>query len=411
MARGSGVTRSAVTGHGDVAGTGAQARATGPVRVMHVVYTLRTGGMEMGVVKLVNGLDPALVRSSICSTTPAGEIKALVQPSVPVFELSRRAGNDLRIVAALYRVFRRERPHVVHTHAWGTLFEGLVAARAAGVPVVVHGEHGTLQLRAHQRWLQRMGWTAADRVLSVSSVLAERMSATTGFPARRITTIRNGVNLERFHVARHDGARAALGLPQEARIVGTVGRLVAVKDQVTLVDAVAELGRSGVAATLVIAGDGPERGRIEARAAERGVDLRLLGYRPDVEQVLAALDVFVLSSISEGLSNTILEAMAAARPVVATRVGGAEEMIADGVTGILVPPSDAATMGAALRRVLAADDSGAGMGAAARQRVETEFTLTGMMQRYERMYTEVARSKGVVSDTSPVQPLPRSGVA
>jgi glycosyltransferase involved in cell wall biosynthesis len=86
-------------------------------------------------------------------------------------------------------------------------------------------------------------------------------------------------------------------------------------------------------------------------------------------------------------------------------------MIADGVTGILVPPSDAATMGAALRRVLAADDSGAGMGAAARQRVETEFTLTGMMQRYERMYTEVARSKGVVSDTSPVQPLPRSGVA
>jgi glycosyltransferase involved in cell wall biosynthesis len=256
-----------------------------------------------------------------------------------------------------------------------------------------------------------MGWSAADRVLSVSSVLAERMSATTGFPAARITTIRNGVNLERFHVAGHDGARAALGLPQQARIVGTVGRLVPVKDQATLVDAVAELGRSGVAATLVIAGDGPERAKLEARAAERGVDLRLLGYRPDVEQVLAALDVFVLSSISEGLSNTILEAMAAARAVVATRVGGAEEMIADGVTGVLVPASDAAAMAAALRRVLAAADGGAAMGAAARQRVESEFTLAGMMQRYERMYTEVAHAKGVVSDTSPAQPLPRSGVA
>jgi sugar transferase (PEP-CTERM/EpsH1 system associated) len=393
------------------AGASVQLRASGPVRVMHVVYTLRTGGMEMGVVKLVNGLDPARVRSSICSTTPAGEIKALVQPSVPVFELSRRAGNDPRIVAALYRLFRRERPHVVHTHAWGTLLEGLVAARAAGVPAVVHGEHGTLQLRVHQRWLQRMGWAAADRLLSVSSVLAGRMAETTGYPAERITTIRNGVNLERFHAASHEAARAALGLPVGTPIVGTVGRLVPVKDQATLVDAVAELGKGGVAATLVIAGDGPERARLEARAAERGVDLRLLGYRPDVEQVLGALDVFVLSSTSEGLSNTILEAMAAGRPVVATRVGGAEEMISDGVTGVLVPPSDAPAMAAALRRVLAAGDRGAAMGAAARQRVESEFTLAGMMQRYERMYTEVALAKGVVSDTSPAQPLPRSGVA
>jgi sugar transferase (PEP-CTERM/EpsH1 system associated) len=391
-------------------GAAVQARATGPVRVMHVVYTLRTGGMEMGVVKLVNGLDTTRVRSSICSTTPAGEIKALVNPSVPVFELSRRAGNDLSIVPALYRLFRRERPHVVHTHAWGTLLEGLVAARAAGVPVVVHGEHGTLQLRTHQRWLQRAGWSAADRVLSVSSVLAERMAATTGFSHARITTIRNGVNLERFHAASQDGARAALGLPRGTRIVGTVGRLVPVKDQATLVDAVAELGRNGVAVTLAIAGDGPERARLEARAVERGVDLRLLGYRPDVEQVLAALDVFVLSSTSEGLSNTILEAMAAGRPVVATRVGGAEEMIADGVTGILVPASDSGALAAALRRVLTAADGGAAMGAAARQRVETEFALAGMMQRYERMYAEAAQSKGIVLDAAPV-PLPRSGVA
>ena len=393
-------------------GQRAQTRAVSDaVRVMHVVYTLRTGGMEMGVVKLVNGLDRSRVRSSICSTKPAGEIKALVDPSVPVFELARRSGNDVHVVADLYRLFRRERPHVVHTHGWGTLLEGLVAARLARVPIVVHGEHGTLQLRAYQRPLQRWGWSAADRVLSVSSVLAARMAATTGFPTARITTIHNGVHLERFHVSGRDRARASLGLPQGAQIVGTVGRLVPVKDQATLVDAVAELGKSGVAATLVIAGDGPERARLEARAVARGVDLRLLGYRPDVEQVLAALDVFVLSSTSEGLSTTILEAMAAGRPVVATRVGGAEEMIADGVTGVLVPPSDPSALAGALRRGLGAADGGAAMGAAARQRVETEFTLAGMMQRYERMYIEVARSKGVVPNTSPVQTLPRSGVA
>jgi len=388
------------------------AERAAPVRVMHIVYTLRTGGMEMGVVKLVNGLDPARVRSSICSTTPAGsEIKALVQPAVPVFELTRRAGNDVQVVRDLYRLFKRERPHVVHTHAWGTLLEGLVAARAAGVPVVVHGEHGTLQLRGYQRWLQRLGWGAADRVLSVSSKLSERMSAATGFSARRITTIRNGVHLDRFRPADRAAARKALGIPGGV-VIGTVGRLVPVKDQATLVDAVAELRRAGVTTTLVIAGDGPERPALEARATAAGVDLRLLGYRPDVEQVLGALDVFVLSSVSEGLSNTILEAMAAARPVVATRVGGAEEMIDDGVTGVLVPPSDPGAMAAALRRVLATGDAGAAMGAAARRRVESEFTLAGMMLRYEQLYTDAAAAKGLPAPgASAARPLHRSGVA
>jgi sugar transferase (PEP-CTERM/EpsH1 system associated) len=384
----------------------------GPVRVMHLVYTLRTGGMEMGVVKLVNGLDPSRVRSSICSTTPAGEIKALVNPEVPVFELARRAGNDVKVVRDMYRLFRRERPHIVHTHAWGTLLEGLVAARAARVPVVIHGEHGTLQLRAHQRWLQRLGWSAVDRVLSVSSRLAERMAAETGFPPRRITTIRNGVSLGKFQPASRDAARRLLQLPNDRLVVGTVGRLVPVKDQASLVEAVAELGRSGLDVTLAIAGDGPERAALEARAATLGVDLRLLGYRPDVEQVLAALDAFVLSSVSEGLSNTILEAMASGRPVVATRVGGAEEMIDDGVTGVLVPASNPAAVAAALRRVLTSADAGASMGAAARARVEAEFTLDGMMQRYDALYTGEAASRGVVMvGRTPVQPLHRSGVA
>ena len=381
-----------------------------PVHVMHIVYTLRTGGMEMGVVKLVNGLDTARVRSSICSTTPAGaEIKALVRPSVPIFELSRRAGTDLRFVRDLYRLFKRERPDVVHTHAWGTLIEGLVAARAAGVPIVVHGEHGTLQLRGYQRRLQRVAWSAADRVLSVSSKLAERMSAATGFAAARITTIRNGVQVARFQPVDRRAARRALGIP-EGPTVGTVGRLVAVKDQATLVDAVAELQRTGVAATLVIAGDGPERAALDGRARAAGVDLRLLGYRADVEQVMGAMDVFVLSSVSEGLSNTILEAMAAARPVVATRVGGAEEMIEDGVTGVLVPPSNAGAMAAALGRVLGAPDGGAAMGAAARRRVEAEFTLPGMMTRYEQLYVEVAAAKGL-SVSAAATTLHGSGVA
>src|SRR4051794_1288442 len=149
---------------------------------MHVVYGLRPGGMELGVVKLANGLDPTRVESAICSTTPAGVLKNLVKASVPVFELNRRPGTDPALVWGLYRLFRRERPHVVHTHGWGTLVEGVMAARLARVAAVVHGEHGTLQLRGYQRPVQRHVWSAADRVLCVSSRLAERMTAETGFP-------------------------------------------------------------------------------------------------------------------------------------------------------------------------------------------------------------------------------------
>ena len=369
------------------------AAMTRPVHVMHVVHTLRTGGMEMGVVKLANGLNPARVRSSICSTTPAGEIKALIARDVPVIELARKAGADVRIVTALAGAFRRERPDVVHTHAWGTLLEGLVAARLAGVGAVVHGEHGTLQLKTHQRWLQRLGWSRVDRVLSVSSILAERMSESTGFPLARITVIRNGVNLNGFQAPGDHGVRASLQLAPSTFVIGTVGRLVPVKDHATLVKAAASLGTAGVPVAVVIAGDGPLGERLQAQARAADVDLRLLGYRADIASVLTALDVFVSSSVSEGLSNTILEAMSASRPVVATRVGGTEEMVVEGETGYLIPAGDAAAMAAALHRLYAAADRGRALGAAGRVRVEREFALERMMARYEALYLDVASNE------------------
>lgn len=376
----------------------ASPRAVAPdpvVRVMHLVFALQPGGMEFGVVKLVNGLDPLRVQSSICSTKPAGLLKHLVDPRVPIFELNRRDGNDPRLVAALFRLFRRERPQVVHTHGWGTLLEGLVAARLAGVPVVIHGEHGTLQLKGYQLWLQYRAWLAVDRVLSVSSRLAERMAAETGFDQGRITTIRNGVDLSRFSATRRSDARAALGLAETTLAVGAVGRLVPVKDHATLIEAVALSRLAGLDATLLLAGDGPAREALLARAAALDIQksVRLLGHRPDVESVLAALDVFVLSSVSEGLSNTILEAMATGLPVVATRVGGADELVVDGETGLLIPAGSPRDMAAALNRVLQNGSMRLAMGRAGRKRVEEEFALTGMVRQYESLYVDLARVK------------------
>jgi sugar transferase (PEP-CTERM/EpsH1 system associated) len=351
--------------------------------------------MEHGVVKLVNGLSPMRVRSAICSTMPGGALKPLVDPRVPVHELNRKRGNDPWLVRDLYRLFRRERPDIVHTHAWGTLVEGLIAARLARVPLVIHGEHGTLQLKPHQRWLQRRGWNAADQVLSVSSRLAERLAQDVGFPLRRVRTLRNGVDLTRFNRIDRDKVRAGLGVRPDQSVLVTVGRLVPVKDHATLLESLQILRREGMSPLLLVAGEGPLAEMLASRAAALDVDknVRWLGYRSDVESVLAAGDVFVLSSKSEGLSNTILEAMAAGLPVVATRVGGADEIMLNGETGVLVPPASPDALADALAYLLRDPDARAAMGAAGRERVRAEFSLDAMVTRYEALYLELTRQK------------------
>jgi L-malate glycosyltransferase len=361
---------------------------TEPVRVMHLVYSLRPGGMEFGVVKLVNGLDRRRVKSSICSTKPATILKQLVAADVAQFELNRRDGNDPNLVLQLYRLFRREQPDIVHTHAWGTLIEGLVAARLARVPIVIHGEHGTLQLKRHQRWMQRAAWSRVDRVLSVSTRLAERMAAETSFTPERITTIRNGVDLGRFTSVDRLAARQSVGIATNAVVIGTVGRLVPVKDQASLLQAAAILRQRGLSPTVVLAGDGPLREQLLQQAESLGLaqSVRFLGHRADVETVLAALDVFVLSSVSEGLSNTILEAMAARLPVVATRVGGADELVLDGTSGLLVPSKSPQQLADALEQLLRDPVRRRAMGDAGRARVESSFDLNGMILQYEALY-------------------------
>jgi len=366
-----------------------------PIRVMHLLYSLGVGGMELGVLKLVQGLDRSVVESRVCSLTPATGAVDDWTACGAVHQLPRREGNDPTLISKLHRVFRRERPDVVHTHAWGTLCEGFAAARLARVPFVVHGEHGTMETRRRNVWVQRKIWHRLDRVLAVSQSLAERMAAAVDFPLDRITVVRNGVDLARFTAGDRDATRARLGIAPGAFVVGTVGRLVPVKDQDMLLTAVAKLRRQGAEATLLLAGDGPLRGELEAAASALEITphVRFLGARDDVPDLMAAMDVFALTSRSEGMSNTVLEAMASGLPVVATRVGGNAELVRDGVTGLLVPPASPEDTASAFALLHADADRRRDLGRAGRLRADTEFSLTGMMRRYESLYMNLAAGR------------------
>lgn len=371
--------------------------ATAPVRVLHVVHHLQPGGMEYGLIKLVNGLAGGPIESMVCSTSAADpQMARQLAPGVRLVELRRRGGNDPRLVWQLYRLFRRERPDIVHTHAWGTLIEGLIAARLARVPVVMHGEHGTLQLKPYQVRVQRWAWLHVDRLLSVSSRLAEKMSAAVGIPLERITVIRNGVDFSRFGSVSRADARTALGIDEDELVIGHVGRLVPVKDQASLVQAAAHLRDRGVRFRVLLAGDGPLRETLDQQVGKLnlGAHVYFLGHRSDVERLFAALDIYVLCSRSEGMPNTVLEAMASGVPVVSTNVGGADELIVPERTGSLVPAGQADQLADALECLVAAASLRRSMGQAARTRAREVFSLSTMTSAYEDLYLRMGRSRG-----------------
>jgi len=234
-----------------------------------------------------------------------------------------------------------------------------------------------------------------DRFVTVSQDLGTWLVRDVRIPARKVTTIANGVDLSRFgNIGRMD-ARARLGLPLDRPVVGTVGRLDPVKDQAGLIESFSLLRSGHPDAILIVVGEGVCRQALETRVVDLGLRerVRLMGERRDIPDVLAAMDVFALPSIAEGMSNTMLEAMASGLPVVATRVGGNSELIDNGVTGTLVGPGDRSALAEAIGGYLDDPTRGVLHGKAARQRALSRFDLTRMVQGYTDLYCEVLKRR------------------
>ena len=367
--------------------------------VAHVLYRFDTGGLENGLVNLVNTLPADRFRHAIVALDRVEpSFAARVQrPDVEFIELHKPPGPTVAQFPRLWRLFRRLRPAIVHTRNLGAL-DCQLPAFAAGVPVRIHGEHGrdVGDLDGSNRknqWNRRLLRPFVQEWVALSRDLAGTLTGPVGISPDRVRRICNGVDSDRFRPA---AVREPIdGSPfNDPRLwlVGTVGRMQAVKNQVDLARAFAQALAAAPALRerlrLVMVGDGPLRAEAAALLAQAGLaELAWLpGERRDVREVMRGLDCFVLPSLAEGISNTILEALSSGLPVIATAVGGNPDLIESGRTGLLVPAGDTAALARVLG-ALAADPARArALGLAARQQVEREFSLAAMVSAYESMY-------------------------
>lgn len=376
--------------------------------VLHLVYRFDTGGLENGVVNLIN--HGTRYRHAVLAMTEVapGFSRRVQRADVSFHALHKPPGHGAKLYPKLVALFKQLRPAVVHSRNLGTL-ECQVAAWWAGVPARVHGEHGRDVddpdgTRRSRQWLRRAYRPFVHQYVALSQDLADYLTHRVGVPPRRLNQIYNGVDLTRFQCA--DGARAGARVPlrdgpnfgPECFVVGTVGRMVPIKAQTFLsrgfIQALVMRPDLAKRMRLVMVGDGPLRAECKQLLSAAGVaDLAWLpGERADVPDVMRALDCFVLPSMGEGISNTILEAMASGLPVVATRVGGNPELVvADGpeATGALVAFGDVPALAAQLVALADAPEQARHWGAAGRARVAQQFSLPAMVARYEALYDQM----------------------
>jgi sugar transferase (PEP-CTERM/EpsH1 system associated) len=373
--------------------------------IVHLIYRLDFGGLETLLVERINRMPASAYRHAIVCLTdfnPAFARK-ITRADVAIHALHKRPGQSPGTHVALWRLLRELRPAVLNSYNLSAVEYGPVAL-LANVPVRINGAHGRDHDDPHgthrkRNALRRLMVPFYDCCYANSAAMENWNRDAIGVPVHKSRMLPNGIDAERFHPRmQHDPVRPE-GWPfaPEHLVIGTVGRVQAVKDHATLLDAFALLREQHptLPLRLAIVGDGPLLETLRARAASLGLQnaVWLPGARTDVAQILRSLHVFAMSSIAEGTPGSALEAMASGLPVVGTRVGGIPEVVDDGATGMLVPPSDPGAMAAALGQYAASAEMAARHGAAGRERVLRQYSMTAMVAAYQGMYDSLCERK------------------
>lgn len=371
-----------------------------PIRIAHVIYRFDIGGMENGLVNLINELPQKLFSHTIiCLTTATSFRNRIERQDVNIIELDKSEGKDLKTYYRFYKAIKRIRPDIVHTRNIGTL-DLCWFSMLAGCRIRLHGEHGwdasdPSGTSAKYRRLRLLCDHAITGYTAVSQDIAQWLTDIIGIKESKVRQIYNGINIRKFASGRSsdvgvDGAPGKL-------IFGTVGRQDAIKALDVLVKALSELLKRRPklrdAIAVILAGDGPEHERIRSLCQEQSLSdiVSLPGSVEDVASYYRDYAFFVQPSMNEGVSNTVLEAMASGLGVIATRVGGNPELVRDGKEGLLVPANDIEALAAAIENYIDDPDLREKHGAAAQVRVAKLFSMKAMTDSYSAMYRDFSR--------------------
>jgi glycosyltransferase involved in cell wall biosynthesis len=362
-----------------------------PIRLAFCITELDPGGAERALIELVTRLDRRTVEPRVFCLAEAGPLAVdLARADIPVECLGVRRKWDLAVIARLARRLKRFRPALLQTYLFHANIAGRIAGRLAGVPRIVSG----IRVAEHRRrWylhLDRLTAGLVDRHVCVSRGVADFSIDRGGLRPDAVTVIPNGVDARRYAEA----APADLtpwGIPPGSRTVLAVGRLDPQKAPFVLLEAAVGLLRDFDDLHVLYVGDGPLASELQARIAESEWHgrIHLAGRRTDVPELMRAAYCLAHPSLWEGMSNAVLEAMAAGLPVVASRVEGSDELLDDGRTGLLVEPNSAAALQSALARLLSDPQQAAALGQAAQRKVEREFTWSATVAQYEELYADL----------------------
>ena len=370
--------------------------------VAHVIHRLDVGGLENGLVNLVNRLPPESYRHAIiCMTDYTTFSRRIRRGDVTLHALHKREGNDLRVHGRLWKLLRQLKPDIVHTRNLATL-EAQATAAMAGVRLRVHGEHGwdigdLDGSRSRNRQLRRLFRPFVSQYIALSRHQLDYLSAAVGVGPERLNHVCNGVDIERFKPP-EAGTPSLLPLgfaPPGSVVFGSVMRMQPVKAPLDLARAFLTLRERQPEwfpkLRLVMVGDGPSRAAVGQLLEDSGVagQAWLPGARDDIPALMSAMDVFVLPSLAEGICNTVLEAMACGLPVIATNVGGNPDLVRDGETGALVPPGQPDALASRMMKYAQDPTRRCKEGQAARARAVTEFSIDTMVIGYMKIYARL----------------------
>ncbi|HID56525.1 TPA: glycosyltransferase [Candidatus Poribacteria bacterium] len=363
-------------------------------KILHITLSIDRGGLETLVLRLCAGIGDGF-EPLICTFSPGGDLQSgFKRLCVPVYHLVKPEGLTPFLPLRVASLIGELKVDLIHTHNVGPLIYGGLASIITGLPLV-HTEHSRLpQHEKRLRSIEKALSLKASKIVAVSKCVADQLINEQGIRPDKVMIIPNGVDVDLFAKARQgrDDVRKELGIGDGEIVIGTVGRLAAVKDYATLIQAFA-LVKAGEEKTvkLLMVGDGPEREKLERTADEIGVreHVIFLGMRDDVPELMAAMDIFALSSIDEGLPLAILEAMSAGLPIVATEVGGIPEAVEHGLNGFLLPPRSPQRMAIALQKLIDEPELRRRFSIWARRRVVERFSIRAMIKAYRSIYKEI----------------------